>query len=107
MVRGKTFMAKEPKIGRNETCPCGSGKKHKKCCMFKGQQPMLTVESIKYIKKTTAYLKKRHKRETPNGITKAAIEELENGGGKTSKNIEELFKDLNTPGDKSNDGQQK
>jgi hypothetical protein len=20
------------KIGRNETCPCGSGKKHKKCC---------------------------------------------------------------------------
>lgn len=22
----------EPKIGRNETCPCGSGKKHKKCC---------------------------------------------------------------------------
>jgi SWIM/SEC-C metal-binding protein len=21
-----------PKIGRNETCPCGSGKKFKKCC---------------------------------------------------------------------------
>lgn len=21
-----------PKIGRNETCPCGSGKKYKKCC---------------------------------------------------------------------------
>jgi uncharacterized protein len=21
-----------PKIGRNERCPCGSGKKHKKCC---------------------------------------------------------------------------
>ena len=21
-----------PKIGRNEPCPCGSGKKHKKCC---------------------------------------------------------------------------
>lgn len=21
-----------PKIGRNETCPCGSGIKHKKCC---------------------------------------------------------------------------
>ncbi len=23
---------KEPKIGRNDPCPCGSGKKHKKCC---------------------------------------------------------------------------
>ena len=21
-----------PKVGRNELCPCGSGKKHKKCC---------------------------------------------------------------------------
>ena len=20
------------RVGRNETCPCGSGKKHKKCC---------------------------------------------------------------------------
>ena len=23
----------EPKIGRNEPCPCGSGKKYKKCCL--------------------------------------------------------------------------
>lgn len=22
----------DPKVGRNEPCPCGSGKKHKKCC---------------------------------------------------------------------------
>ena len=22
----------EPKVGRNEPCPCGSGKKYKKCC---------------------------------------------------------------------------
>ena len=22
----------EEKVGRNEPCPCGSGKKHKKCC---------------------------------------------------------------------------
>lgn len=26
---------KEKKIGRNEQCPCGSGKKYKKCCMGK------------------------------------------------------------------------
>ncbi|MGO0943445.1 SEC-C metal-binding domain-containing protein, partial [Clostridioides difficile] len=23
---------KEAKIGRNDSCPCGSGKKYKKCC---------------------------------------------------------------------------
>jgi uncharacterized protein YecA (UPF0149 family) len=23
---------REPKIGRNDPCPCGSGKKYKKCC---------------------------------------------------------------------------
>ena len=27
----KTVIA-EKKIGRNEPCPCGSGKKYKKCC---------------------------------------------------------------------------
>ena len=25
----------EPKIGRNEPCPCGSGKKYKNCCLKK------------------------------------------------------------------------
>ena len=24
------------KVGRNDPCPCGSGKKFKKCCMGKG-----------------------------------------------------------------------
>ncbi len=27
----KTMIA-EKKVGRNEPCPCGSGKKYKKCC---------------------------------------------------------------------------
>jgi len=29
------FKREEPKIGRNEPCPCGSGKKYKKCCLRK------------------------------------------------------------------------
>ena len=28
----KTIMRTGPKIGRNESCPCGSGKKYKQCC---------------------------------------------------------------------------
>ena len=27
-------IEREGKIGRNESCPCGSGKKHKKCCLL-------------------------------------------------------------------------
>ena len=27
------FLRSEPKIGRNDRCPCGSGKKYKKCCL--------------------------------------------------------------------------
>jgi hypothetical protein len=28
----KTTIVNENKVGRNEPCPCGSGKKYKKCC---------------------------------------------------------------------------
>jgi len=28
----KTIKLEKPKVGRNEPCPCGSGKKYKKCC---------------------------------------------------------------------------
>jgi preprotein translocase subunit SecA len=28
----KTIRLEQPKIGRNDPCPCGSGKKYKKCC---------------------------------------------------------------------------
>jgi preprotein translocase subunit SecA len=28
----KTVVRNNPKVGRNEPCPCGSGKKYKKCC---------------------------------------------------------------------------
>jgi hypothetical protein len=28
----QTVVRSGPKIGRNDPCPCGSGKKHKKCC---------------------------------------------------------------------------
>jgi len=30
-----TPLRRSPKIGRNESCPCGSGKKYKKCCLNK------------------------------------------------------------------------
>lgn len=32
---GKQTVIKEQKVGRNDPCPCGSGKKYKKCCLEK------------------------------------------------------------------------
>ncbi len=31
-TRKEPIKRAEPKVGRNDPCPCGSGKKHKKCC---------------------------------------------------------------------------
>ncbi len=30
---GVTMVRQGPNVGRNDPCPCGSGKKHKKCCL--------------------------------------------------------------------------
>jgi hypothetical protein len=32
-VKGETVQRKLDKVGRNDPCPCGSGKKFKKCCI--------------------------------------------------------------------------
>ena len=32
LVANKTARQAGPKVGRNDPCPCGSGKKYKKCC---------------------------------------------------------------------------
>lgn len=34
-----------PKVGRNDPCPCGSGKKYKFCCMKKPKSPLDAIES--------------------------------------------------------------
>jgi len=33
LAAAKTFKRETVKVGRNELCPCGSGKKFKKCCL--------------------------------------------------------------------------
>lgn len=31
-AKGEPYVREEPKVGRNDPCTCGSGKKFKKCC---------------------------------------------------------------------------
>tara|TARA_Y100001934_G_scaffold60610_1_gene75109 strand:+ start:2157 stop:2693 length:537 start_codon:yes stop_codon:yes gene_type:complete len=33
MEKPKTLIRDKAKVGRNDPCPCGSGKKYKKCCL--------------------------------------------------------------------------
>lgn len=51
------------KIGRNDPCPCGSGKKYKKCCLNKTQTPVDLIESVqekeKWLRYYPAALKER------------------------------------------------
>jgi methionyl aminopeptidase len=37
----------QSKVGRNDPCPCGSGRKFKKCCLRKGRGPEKPAESLK------------------------------------------------------------
>lgn len=32
LLKPETLRHEAPKVGRNDPCPCGSGKKYKKCC---------------------------------------------------------------------------
>jgi hypothetical protein len=41
IVRNGRILSLVAKVGRNDPCPCGSGKKFKKCCESKGQVPVL------------------------------------------------------------------
>jgi len=34
-LNAPTVRNEGPKVGRNDPCPCGSGKKYKKCCATK------------------------------------------------------------------------
>src|SRR5258706_15656101 len=34
-----------PTVGRNEPCPCGSGKKYKRCCLQRDEAAMLATRA--------------------------------------------------------------
>ena len=40
-------LKKQPKIGRNEDCPCGSGQKYKICCLVKQEEYYAKQSDVK------------------------------------------------------------
>ncbi len=61
------------KIGRNEPCPCGSGKKYKKCCLLSVRNPDKTVIPIEVVKKFQEHQRNEAEREKLYGKTRPII----------------------------------
>jgi len=69
-----------PDIGRNDPCPCGSGKKYKKCCEEKNES------------KERAVLEKQWD-EAAKKLEKEKGEKEKTGGGKTAEKHESAIPD--------------
>jgi len=48
IIQAMRKNSKRHKIGRNEMCPCKSGKKYKKCCLLK--KPIFDLNNLSVIK---------------------------------------------------------
>lgn len=46
LAEGRTFRRAVARVGRNEPCPCGSGKKYKHCCIEKDQARLHRSSSV-------------------------------------------------------------
>ncbi len=74
------------KVGRNDPCPCGSGKKYKKCCLFKPNEAPGTrpsprtgeIGSLREAKNLVDLVVQARKRDQNGGIDKSVREALEN-----------------------------
>lgn len=42
-VKNKPIINKDKQVGRNEKCPCGSGKKYKRCCLNKVETEKFSI----------------------------------------------------------------
>ena len=58
------------KVGRNDPCPCGSGKKYKNCCLQKEQQKKSPLGGRKFTAKVLS----------SGGINKASQQEIPQQG---------------------------
>jgi methionyl aminopeptidase len=65
------------KVGRNDPCPCGSGKKYKKCCMGKEDLAKNTDVKEDYLKKYNIKLKEKSDIEAIKVAGRLAVKTLE------------------------------
>ena len=57
---GGTIVRNQPKVGRNDPCPCGSGKKFKKCCGKESGEPVAEEGKEDGVGRAVLWLSSRH-----------------------------------------------
>ena len=74
---GGTIVRNQPKVGRNDPCPCGSGKKFKKCCGKETNEPVADVGKDGGVGKAIAWLSSRHAKAVKTSIANMLNEDLD------------------------------
>ena len=60
------------RIGRNDPCPCGSGKKYKKCCLLKEEEAAASQsEEMAAVQRALRWLHERYGEETADAVQNA------------------------------------
>ncbi len=75
---GGTMVRDLPKVGRNDPCPCGSGKKFKKCCGKESNEPVAEEGKDGGVGKALVWLTSRHAKAVNTSIAAMLHEDLDN-----------------------------
>lgn len=75
---GGTVVRDLPKVGRNDPCPCGSGKKFKKCCGRQANEPAAAEDKDGGIGKALNWLTSRHAKAVKTSIAAMLNDDLDN-----------------------------
>lgn len=74
---GGTVVRDQPKVGRNDPCPCGSGKKFKKCCGRQANEPVAEEGKDGGVGKAVGWLTSRHARAVKSSIAAMLNDDLD------------------------------
>jgi len=74
---GGTIVRDRPKVGRNDPCPCGSGKKFKKCCGKEANEPVAAEDEDGGVGKAVLWLTGRHAKAVKTSIAAMLNEDLD------------------------------
>ena len=74
---GGTVVRDLPKVGRNDPCPCGSGKKFKKCCGKEANEPAAAEGKDGGVCKAVLWLTSRHATAVKTSIAVMLNEDLD------------------------------
>lgn len=83
------FDALYENAGRNDPCPCGSGKKYKKCCMERIENPLSTLKPVpqKYAKNRIDEADKKYICDNYKALLELAFEEYSKKNNRNKKSL--------------------